>query len=320
MIGFIFRRFLQAIVVVLGVMLIVFLLAHIIPGGAARAALGPRATTAPDQPVQPPEPLRPAPAETSSGSTSTVWSPAQPRVLVPLEPGGHPGHPATAPQDPRARGHRRRWWPLVIAVPLGILQVVRRNKPIDYVLTSLSFVFYAMPVFLLGALLILYFSFDLHWFSVRGPPGDRRWAPSCPSPGRSSCPCSRSPRSPIASFSRYMRSSMMETLTEDYVRTARAKGAGPRRVLYVHALRNAVIPIITLLGLSIPAIVGGAIITESRVQLPGHGPARLPGHHQHRHPPAPRHHVLGHAGHRSPARSSPTSSTPSVDPRIRYAN
>jgi len=75
----------------------------------------------------------------------------------------------------------------------------------------------------------------------------------------------------IASFSRYMRSSMMEAMTEDYVRTARAKGAGPRRVLFVHALRNALIPIVTLLGLSIPAIVSGAVITETVFNYPGMG-------------------------------------------------
>ena len=68
-----------------------------------------------------------------------------------------------------------------------------------------------------------------------------------------------------------MRSSMMEALTEDYMRTARAKGASQRRVLYRHALRNALIPIITLLGLSLPAIVGGAIITETVFNFPGMG-------------------------------------------------
>ena len=75
----------------------------------------------------------------------------------------------------------------------------------------------------------------------------------------------------IASFSRYMRSSMMDALTEDYIRTARAKGASNRRVLYGHALRNALIPILTLLGLSLPAIVSGAVITETVFNYPGMG-------------------------------------------------
>ncbi len=84
----------------------------------------------------------------------------------------------------------------VVAVPLGILQVVRRNKPIDYVLTSLSFVFYAMPVFLLGALLILYFSFDLHWFSSEAPQGTTVGAILSAAPGTGPPGVHASPRSP----------------------------------------------------------------------------------------------------------------------------
>jgi peptide/nickel transport system permease protein len=75
----------------------------------------------------------------------------------------------------------------------------------------------------------------------------------------------------IASFSRYMRSSMMDELAEDYIRTARAKGANQRVVLYGHALRNALIPILTLIGLSLPAIVSGALITENVFNYPGMG-------------------------------------------------
>jgi peptide/nickel transport system permease protein len=75
----------------------------------------------------------------------------------------------------------------------------------------------------------------------------------------------------IAAFSRYMRSSMMDSLAQDFVRTARAKGASRSRVLFRHALRNALIPIITLLGLSLPAIVSGAVITETVFNFPGMG-------------------------------------------------
>ena len=92
----------------------------------------------------------------------------------------------------------------------------------------------------------------------------------------------------IASFSRYMRSSMMEAMTEDYVRTARAKGPGRGRVLFGHALRNALIPIITLLGLSLPTIVGGALLTETVFNYPGMGLPRLQGRDQHRRPAAAR--------------------------------
>ena len=111
-----------------------------------------------------------------------------------------------------------------------------------------------MPAFLLGTLLILYFAFDLHLFPVAPPPTAVGLARSSPTPGLR--PARDHPVAiTIASFSRYMRSSMMEAMAEDYVRTARAKGASNRRVLYGHALRNALIPILTLLGLSLPAIV-----------------------------------------------------------------
>ena len=158
----------------------------------------------------------------------------------------------------------------MVAIPLGVYQVVRRNKPEDYIITGVSFILYAMPAFLLGTLLIL-------WFGI--------YTPDLPDGGSPEHVRPRDPLRPralvlpvitlsaitIASFSRYMRSSMMETMTEDFVRTARAKGAGPRRVLYVHALRNAIIPIVTLLGLSLGTIVSGAVITESVFNYPGMG-------------------------------------------------
>ena len=102
----------------------------------------------------------------------------------------------------------------------------------------------------------------------------------------------------VASFSRYMRSSMMDAMAEDYVRTARAKGASQRRVLYGHALRNALIPIVTLLGLSLPAIVSGAVITETVFNYPGMGLLTVYGGGEHRHPPGPGYHPRGHGGHR----------------------
>jgi peptide/nickel transport system permease protein len=159
---------------------------------------------------------------------------------------------------------------LIVSIPLGILQVVRRNKPVDYVLTGLTFIFYAMPAFLLGTLLILYFAIDTKLFPV-GLSQSQTVGDILRDPRALVLPELSLAALTIAAFSRYMRSSMMEAMTEDYVRTARAKGAGPRRVLYGHALRNALIPILTLLGLSIPAIVSGAVITETVFNYPGMG-------------------------------------------------
>jgi len=159
---------------------------------------------------------------------------------------------------------------LVIAIPLGILQVVRRNKPIDYAVTGASFFFYAMPDFLVGTLLIIFFAFDLKWFPVSPPTDASAWAVFT-DPVAFALPIVTLCVTSIASFSRYMRSSMMDAMAEDYVRTARAKGASNRRVLYGHALRNALIPILTLLGLSLPAIVSGALIVENVFNYPGMG-------------------------------------------------
>src|ERR1700683_1975733 len=159
---------------------------------------------------------------------------------------------------------------LVIAIPMGIYQVVRRNKWDDYVLTGVAFILYAVPAFLLGTLLILWFAIYIPIFSTEAPQSDSIWG-ILSDPKALVLPVVTLDAISIASFSRYMHSSMMETMTEDFVRTARAKGAGPQRVLYVHALRNAIIPIITLLGLSLGTIVSGAVITESVFNYPGMG-------------------------------------------------
>ena len=116
---------------------------------------------------------------------------------------------------------------VIVAVPLGVLQVVRRNKPIDYFLTGTAFIFYAMPAFLLGQLLILYFAIDLSL--VLDARLRSRTRPGESSRSRSDLvlPVLSLAAITIAAFSRYMRSSMMEAMTEDYVRTAKAKGAEP---------------------------------------------------------------------------------------------
>jgi len=159
---------------------------------------------------------------------------------------------------------------LAVALPLGVFQVVRRNRASDYILTSLSFIFYAMPAYLLGILLIMVFAIHWHIFSPVILPSESVWQIAT-SWKQLTLPVFTLAAATVASFSRYMRSSMMDALTEDYVRTARAKGAGEGRVLFRHAFRNALIPIITLLGLSLPAIAGGAVITETVFNYPGMG-------------------------------------------------
>jgi peptide/nickel transport system permease protein len=268
-IGYLLRRVVQATLVVFGVTLLVFLLEHIIPGGAARAALGQRASQAQiDQ------------FNKLNGYDLPIWHQFWDycRGLVLHFNLGY-SYKKNQLVSALVQENLPKTLVLVgistllavvVAVPLGVLQVVRRNKPVDYFLTGTAFIFYAMPAFLLGQLLILYFAIDLPWFSTEAPQAASAWG-ILSQPRDLVLPVLSLSAITVASFSRYMRSSMMEAMTEDYVRTAKAKGASQQRVLYRHALRNALIPLITLLGLSLPAIVGGALITETVFNFPGMG-------------------------------------------------
>src|SRR6266568_4116451 len=139
---------------------------------------------------------------------------------------------------------------LIIAIPIGVAQAVRRNKFTDHFFNGFSTVFYAMPSFLLGLLLILVFSIKIPIFPAEGPQGEGL-GPVFANFNALILPIASLTLITIALFSRYMRSSVLDNLTEDYVRTAKAKGASERRVLIRHVLRNSLIPIATLLGLSL---------------------------------------------------------------------
>ena len=159
---------------------------------------------------------------------------------------------------------------LLIAIPIGVLQAVRRNKIVDHFFNGFSTIFYAMPAFLLGILLILVFAIKFPIFPPEGPQGESLGV-LFSNFNALILPIVTLTLITIALFSRYMRSSVLDNLTEDYVRTAKAKGASERRVLIKHVLRNSLIPIATLLGLLLPALFAGALITESVFNYPGMG-------------------------------------------------
>jgi peptide/nickel transport system permease protein len=159
---------------------------------------------------------------------------------------------------------------IIVAIPVGIVQAVRRNKITDHVLNATSTVFYAMPDFLIGILLILVFSIKLSMLPPEGPQGESLGV-VVSNFNALILPIICLSVTTIALFSRYMRSSVLDNLTEDYVRTARAKGASEQRVLVRHVLRNSMASIATLLGLSLPAILAGALITEAVFNYPGMG-------------------------------------------------
>ena len=159
---------------------------------------------------------------------------------------------------------------LLLAIPIGVIQAVRRNRFVDHFFNGFSTVFYAMPAFLLGILLILFFAIKIPIFPPEGPQGEGLGVVFT-NFNALVLPIISLTLITLALFSRYMRSSVLDNLTEDYVRTAKAKGASERRVLIRHVLRNSLIPIATLLGLSLPGIIAGALITESVFNYPGMG-------------------------------------------------
>jgi peptide/nickel transport system permease protein len=158
---------------------------------------------------------------------------------------------------------------LVLCVPVAITQAVRRNKPVDYAITGVAFALYSMPQFWLGLMLILLLAEKIRIFPPTAPQGNV--GEILTHPVGLVLPVATLALGSVASFSRYLRSSLLDNLAEDYVRTARAKGASHRDILYVHVFRNALAPIITLLGLSLPGILSGALITETVFNYPGIG-------------------------------------------------
>jgi peptide/nickel transport system permease protein len=160
---------------------------------------------------------------------------------------------------------------LLIAVPLGIAQAVRRNSVGDYAMTTLTFVLYAMPPFFLGIILIDVFALHLHVFPPLVPSSITTTAGAIAHPRDFFLPILTLTAINIASFSRYMRSSALDNLAQDYIRLARAKGLSQRAVLYRHLLRNACLPMITLVGVSIPDLIAGNLLVEVLFNIQGLG-------------------------------------------------
>jgi peptide/nickel transport system permease protein len=159
---------------------------------------------------------------------------------------------------------------LLVAIPIGVLQAYRRYSVVDYALTGVSFVFYSMPVFWLALILISLLAIRVHWLPTQAPQGDsvaalfHQWQGLV-------LPVLTLTLVIFAAFTRYIRSSTLENLTQDYVRTALAKGVSTRRLLFRHVLRNALAPVITLLGFFFPFFVSGALIIEQIFNYPGMG-------------------------------------------------
>jgi peptide/nickel transport system permease protein len=268
MIGWLIRRIAQAVIVLFFVTVFTLFLVHLFPGGPIRALLGPRATV---QQVAHYNQLygfdRPFYVQylkwlgqllhgnlgfslKLNQSVSSLIAQDLPKTIVLVALGTIVS--------------------LAFGIPLGIYQAVKRYTTGDYVLTGVSFLGYATPTFFVGLLLVEWFSVDIHLFPPFGPQGTTV-AQILSQPSALVLPVIAYSFVLYALWSRYMRSSVMDNLVQDYVRTARAKGASERRVLWGHVFRNSLMSIITLLGLSLPTLVAGAIFIEVVFNYPGMG-------------------------------------------------
>lgn len=159
---------------------------------------------------------------------------------------------------------------VLLALVIGVISAVRQNTWVDYLGTVISFFGLSIPSFWFGLMLIMVFAVGLHWFPAQGmrsigvrDPVDVAW--------HLVLPAFVLALDGMAALSRYVRSSMIEALGDDYVRTARSKGLSEWAVIVRHAMRNALLPTITVLGMRLPILVGGALLIETVFAWPGIG-------------------------------------------------
>ncbi|CAB1128722.1 oligopeptide ABC transporter (permease) [Candidatus Hydrogenisulfobacillus filiaventi] len=268
--GYLLRRLLAAVPVLVGITAISFLLLHLIPGSPARVLLGSHYT-----------PARAAALTRQWGLNRPLWQ--QYGLWLTHALAGHFGYSYAYHQPVRRLilENLPRTLELVaaalvlshlLAILLGALQAYYAGSWFDRLLTAAGYFFYAMPQFWLGLLLISVFALRLGWLPAGGVSN-----PALMHPGAGDrlrhlvLPVTTLVLTTTAGWARYVRTAMQETLSQDYIRTARAKGLSEARVLWVHALRNAVLPLITLGGLSLPGLLAGSLVVEQVFNIPGMG-------------------------------------------------
>ena len=259
MAGYVVRRLIQAVGLVFGVSIVVFFLVRLIPGDPARIMLPESAS--PEQ-VEAMRRLlgldRPIPiqylvflGQALRGDLGKSLFYGEPTVDILL------GHlPATLLLASVALT-----FALAVAVPMGVLSAVRRNTPWDYLGMGVALLGQSVPAFWLGLMLVLIFAVFLGVLPSSGMGG----------PQHLILPAVTLGAYLMSLSTRLVRSGLLDVLHEDYVRTARAKGLAERAVVYGHALRNVLIPLVTVLGLQLGTLLGGAVITETIFAWPGVG-------------------------------------------------
>lgn len=160
---------------------------------------------------------------------------------------------------------------LVVGMALGVYSAVRPYSKFDYAATTASFLGYSLPTFWFGIMLMMVFAAKLHWLPAGGMHSLGQEGSWLDGLGYLVLPVTVLSIVSVASWSRFMRSSMMEVLRADYIRTARAKGQSERVVIGYHALRNALLPVVTVVMMAMPTLFGGAVMTETIFAWPGIG-------------------------------------------------
>ncbi|PSM15836.1 nickel ABC transporter permease [Nitratireductor sp. StC3] len=259
MIKYILRRVIQSIVVLFGAVVFSFLILRVIPGDPAVMMLSDLATPEEIERVR-----------QSLGVDRPIWV----QFLVYLKQIFTGDFGVSYRSQTPALGLVLGYLPatfqlaaaallitIVVSVPLGAVAAIRKGSWIDSLLSGFALVGQSVPVFWLGIMLILIFSVHLRWLPTSGQGGLQHLV----------LPAVTLAAAQVALVARIMRSSMLEVIRQDYIRTARAKGLSETSVVVGHALRNALAPVVTVLGLQIGNLLGGAIITETVFGWPGAG-------------------------------------------------
>jgi len=271
MISYIVRRLVQVVPLAFASTVLVFVMIHLMPGDPAYIPAGDNATQGGPE-------CSAAPARTRPQSASSV------RVVGQSTPAWESGHldaqsPANCKASSRSRSGdarvdgRRDVPAILLALPIGMLGATHSHGKLDVVISSLQSVWLAIPSFWAGILGIVLFAILLHWL----PPGGRVSDANDLGGSIKSLllPACCLALYIAAGLSRIVRANMLEVYADDYVRTARAKGLAERRVAYGHAMRNALIPVVTVLGLQFAGLLGGTVVIESVFSWPGVGTLML---------------------------------------------
>lgn len=264
---YLIRRLLQTLVILLFVTMIVFLIMHLLPGDPVRIMLGDEAT--PEQIELMRKELgldKPLPVQYLSWLGDVLQ--------------GDLGRSIAYKQDVNELvakripitfhlGFSAFILAIIIGIPAGVIAAVKRGSWIDSLITVSANLGMAVPTFWLGILGVYLFALKLGWLPVQGytSPFEDPWQ----SFRQSIMPIILMSLTALASLTRQTRSAMLEVIRQDYIRTARSKGLSERRVILGHALRNALIPVVTLLGMQLGHLVGGSVFIEQVFNIPGMG-------------------------------------------------